>query len=251
MNGQGEGSFLTEAWKVGEPVPLVRTFISWLTFHPTTDEIARALATDYLSELSIQGIRFSRLQSDDSIIILGEYGFEDSAIWADRIIPSNEWRARDTEPARLLKGESKERWCNNSTIYIEILIDRGVTQGHLMVVFHKAIGEAEKNKVAETIRDLCVPLALYLSFLNHTPSFSSAVPFAANSNPREVDAGQLNQRQILILRGMVEGKTNHELATEMGFSVSTIRHETMRIYQALAVSDRKEAGKKATLLGLV
>jgi len=47
------------------------------------------------------------------------------------------------------------------------------------------------------------------------------------------------------------GKTNHELATELGFSVSTIRHETMRIYQALSVSDRKEAAKKALMLSLV
>jgi DNA-binding NarL/FixJ family response regulator len=50
---------------------------------------------------------------------------------------------------------------------------------------------------------------------------------------------------------MVEGKTNHELATELGFSVSTVRHETMRIYQALSVSDRKEAAKKAMNLSLV
>ena len=49
---------------------------------------------------------------------------------------------------------------------------------------------------------------------------------------------------------MVEGKTNHELAAELGFSVSTVRHETMRIYEALAVSDRKEAANKALLLGL-
>jgi DNA-binding NarL/FixJ family response regulator len=68
---------------------------------------------------------------------------------------------------------------------------------------------------------------------------------------RESGNGQLSQRQILILRGMVEGKTNHELANELGFSVSTIRHETMRIYQALAVSDRKEAAKKALMLSLV
>ena len=50
---------------------------------------------------------------------------------------------------------------------------------------------------------------------------------------------------------MVEGKTNHELANELGFSVSTIRHETMRIYQALSVSDRKEAAKKALSLSLI
>ena len=48
-----------------------------------------------------------------------------------------------------------------------------------------------------------------------------------------------------------EGKTNLELATELGFSFSTVRHETMRVYQALNVSDRKEAAKKALVLGIV
>ena len=81
---------------------------------------------------------------------------------------------------------------------------------------------------------------------------------AALANPRfvkdgeqtfvELDMSRTGQRSVF---GMVEGKTNHELATEMGFSVSTIRHETMRIYQALAVSDRKEAAKKALMLSLV
>jgi DNA-binding CsgD family transcriptional regulator len=228
---------------------LVRKLISWLTFHPTTDEIARALATDYLAEFSVQGVRFSRLRSDDSIIILGEYGFEDSAMWKDRVIPSGEWRARDTEPARTLKGESQERWCNDSTAYVETLRDRGVTQGHLMVSFHKSISEDQKNRVAETIHDLCIPLSLYLSFLNQPAGGLGGV--SNLSDARESGTGQLSQRQILILRGMVEGKTNHELATELGFSVSTIRHETMRIYQALSVSDRKEAAKKALALSLV
>ena len=48
-----------------------------------------------------------------------------------------------------------------------------------------------------------------------------------------------------------EGKTNHQLATELGFSVSTICHETVRNYHALSVSDRKEAAKKALMLSLV
>jgi DNA-binding CsgD family transcriptional regulator len=228
-------------------MPLVRKMITWLTNHPTTDEIARALATDYFAEFSTQGVRFSRLRSDDSIIILGEYGFEDSGMWRDRVIPSSEWRLRDTEPSRLLKGETQERWCNNSTVYIETLRDRGVAQGHLMVTFHKTISEVDKDRVAERIRDLCIPLALYLSFLHQPSSGISGSNFPTESR----DAGQLSQRQVLILRGMVEGKTNHELATELGFSVSTIRHETMRIYHALGVSDRKEAAKKALTLSLV
>jgi len=230
---------------------LIRKLISWLTYHPTCDEIARALATDYLKELSVQGIRFSRLQNDDSIIILGQFGFEDSAMWADRVIPSSEWRARETEPSSFLKGRRQDRWCNNSSVYLETLLDRGVTQGHLMVAFHKSVSESDKNRVAETIRELCVPLALYLSFLSQPLSGSIGTQVPGDLNSRETRAGQLTQRQILILRGMVEGKTNHELATEMGFSVSTIRHETMRIYQALSVSDRKEAAKKALMLSLI
>jgi hypothetical protein len=135
-------------------MPLVRKMISWLTNHPTTEEIARALATDYLAEFSAKGVHFSRLQNDDSIIILGEYGFEDSRLWTNRVIPSSEWRARDTEPARILKGQSQKKWCNDSTVYVETLRDRGVTQGHLMVTFHKALNEDEKNQAAERIRDL-------------------------------------------------------------------------------------------------
>jgi DNA-binding CsgD family transcriptional regulator len=230
-------------------MPLVRKIISWLTNHPTTDEIARALATDYLAEFSAKGVRFSRLQKDDSIVVLGDYGFEDSSLWTNRVIPSAEWRARDTEPARILKGQSQEKWCNDSTVYVETLRDRGVTQGHLMVTFHKALSEADKNQAAERIRDLCIPLALYLSFFQQSSSGVGGSTFTTDS--RDTAVGQLTQRQVLILRGMVEGKTNHELATELGFSVSTIRHETMRIYQALAVSDRKEAAKKALTLSLI
>ena len=50
---------------------------------------------------------------------------------------------------------------------------------------------------------------------------------------------------------MVESKTNHAIATGLGFSVPTVRHEAMRIYQALGGSDRKQAAKKALTLSLV
>ena len=48
---------------------------------------------------------------------------------------------------------------------------------------------------------------------------------------------------------LLDGKTNHELATDLGFSVSTIRHETMAIFRAVGVSDRTEAAKAAATNG--
>jgi DNA-binding CsgD family transcriptional regulator len=227
---------------------VMRRFVEWLSYHPTTEEIARALATEYLAEFSVLGLRFGRINNDDSITNLGQFGFPDSENIRGRNIPSQEWRSGTSAETEIISGKSKEKWTPDSTIYVATLRDRGVIQGHLTISFHNPIPDAQKHHTSEAIEDLCVPLSLYLSFVSY-PYGTGVTPLSAEN--RDAGAGQLTQRQILILRGMVEGKTNHELATEMGFSVSTIRHETMRIYQALSVSDRKEAAKKAIMLSLV
>ena len=229
---------------------VIRRFVEWLSYHPTTEEIARALATEYRAEFSVRGLRFGRINNDDSITNLGQFGFPDSENIRGRNIPSQEWRASTAAEIEIISGRSKEKWTPDASIYVATLRDRGVIQGHLTIQFHHAISEGQKHHTSEAIEDLCVPLSLYLSFVsNPYGSLGGVTPMSAEN--RDAGAGQLTQRQIMILRGMVEGKTNHELATELGFSVSTIRHETMRIYQALAVSDRKEAAKKALMLSLI
>jgi len=233
-----------------EHMPVIRKFIEWLSYHPTTEDIARALGTEYLAEFAVLGVRFGRINSDDSITVLGQYGYADADKYRDRNIPSEEWRAIDADSVRIIKGESKVTWTSDSTKHVNSLRDRGVVQGYLLVHFHNPINDSDKHRVVEAIDELSVPLALYLSFLTR-PFGTSMEGIVLPMDSRESGDGKLSQRQVLILRGMVEGKTNHELATELGFSVSTIRHETMRIYQALAVSDRKEAAKKALMHGLV
>ena len=229
---------------------MIRKFVEWLSYHPTTEEISRALATDYLAEFAVRSLRFGRLNSDDSITNLGQHGFPNADEYRNRNIPSDEWRGYKSPEMAIISGISKEKWTPDLTTYVNTLRDRGVLQGHLIVNFHKPISEADKHRTAAAIDDLCIPLALYLSFMSRPVGVGlGGVTLPIDS--RDAGNAQLSQRQILILRGMVEGKTNHELATELGFSVSTIRHETMRIYQALAVSDRKEAAKKALMLSLV
>ena len=228
----------------------IRKFIEWLSFHPSFEDIARALATEYLSEFSVLGIRFGRLNSDDSVVVLGQFGYPDADLYRDRVVPSNEWRAVNSPDIVLISNATQGEFTPNDTMYVSCLRDRGVIQGYLIVEFKNPVRDSEKVRTAEAVEDMCVPISLYLSFQNR-----SAHPMAPGmtilNDSREAGAGQLSPRQLSILRGMVEGKTNHELATEMGFSVSTIRHETMRIYQALAVSDRKEAAKKALTLSLI
>ncbi|CAB4341147.1 unannotated protein [freshwater metagenome] len=120
----------------------------------------------------------------------------------------------------------------------------GAIQGHLVIRFSNPI--QDRASVEEIVLDYAIPLSLYLSLIGEGAKTSAVAP-----SRDDTGAEQLTARQLSILSGMVEGKTNHELATELGFSVSTIRHETMRIYQALSVSDRKEAARKALSLALV
>jgi DNA-binding CsgD family transcriptional regulator len=227
----------------------IRKFIEWLSFHPTSDDIARALATDYLAEFGACGVRIGRVNNDGSAMVLGMYGTGIVEEYRNKVFSNSEWREHASPVTAILTGENKSKWAPDSKMTVVQLRDRGVLQGNVVIEFSKAIADADKPNVLETIEDYCVPIALYLSFQSRSATNVSSINLPNDS--RDAGAGQLSARQLSILRGMVEGKTNHELATEMGFSVSTIRHETMRIYQALAVSDRKEAAKKALMLSLI
>ena len=228
----------------------IKRFIEWLSFHPTSDDIARALVTDYLVDLGVCCMRFGRINNDDSAIALGQYGYADADQWRNLVVPGIEWRSWDIPAIHIMTGKNKSRWSPDSKMCVITLRDRGVIQGNAVFEFSHPVAGNQKESVIETIDDLCVPIALYQSFQNRGV-LGLPAQLGVVGESRDAGAGQLSARQLSILRGMVEGKTNHELATELGFSVSTIRHETMRIYQALAVSDRKEAAKKALTLRLI
>jgi len=228
----------------------LRKFIEWMSFHPGMEEIPRALTTDYLTEFGVKGIRFGLLNSDDSILLLGQYGYPDAMAWRNRTIPSEEWRAVESHDIHLIISTSGQKWTNDSKFYVNTLRDHGVIQGYLTVEFTNPMDDANKQKAANAIDDLCMTIALYLSFqIRRSPN--QTISINSLDEVRDSGGAQLTGRQLSILRGMVDGKTNHELAAELGFSVSTVRHETMRVYQALNVSDRKEAAKKALVLGIV
>lgn len=220
----------------------IRSFIEWLSYHPTPDEIARALVLDHLAPFSACCARISLFNPDDSLTFAGEYGFEDGK--KGKTFSSDEWRNWSGDDADISLGRNSNNWSEDGKMLVFQLRHRGAMQGHLILRFSTSI--TEKAKIEEIALDYAVPISLYLS-LNH----EGRKIIGGAGTKEDTGTDQLTPRQISILGGMVEGKTNHELATELGFSVSTIRHETMRIYQALSVSDRKEAAKKALLLALV
>ena len=224
--------------------------MEWISFHPGMEEIPRALATDYLTQFGVKGVRFGLFNNDDSILLLGQYGYPDAMAWRNRTISGQEWRAIESLDVKLIISASGQKWSDDSRFFVNTLRDHGVIQGYLSVEFTNPIADTNKQKIADAIDDLCLPIALYLSF-QFPRSSNQTINIDSRDEVRDSGGAQLSSRQLSILQGMVDGKTNHELAIELGFSVSTVRHETMRIFQALAVSDRKEAAKKGLTLNLI
>lgn len=222
-------------------------FVGWLANRPTADEISRALVTDYLKSHGACCVRLGRLNKDDSYHYLGQYGFELNE--TGKLVPGQIWRQmKDNEINQIASGRQPGPWTSKDNQVLVELRARGTVYGWMNVMFSKALNDQEKKAAHADIQELSFPISLYLS-LTHPQEFSSERELGTEKGIASVDS--LTKRQMNILKGMVEGKTNHDLATQLGYSVSTIRHETMRIYQALAVSDRREAAQRALEYGWV
>jgi DNA-binding CsgD family transcriptional regulator len=225
----------------------ISSLVSWLANKPTSDEICRAIVTDYLIEHRACCARLIRLNKDDSFHYLGQYGFDVNE--TGKLVPGYVWRnMTDVEVNQIAAGHQPGPWTHDNQQVLVELRARGTVYGWLNLRFSKPLNEEERNLALKRAKIYSLAIALYLS-LTHPQDFSSEKELGTEKGIPSVDS--LTKRQLNILKGMVDGKTNHDLATQLGYSVSTIRHETMRIYQALAVSDRREAAQRALEYGWV
>jgi DNA-binding CsgD family transcriptional regulator len=226
---------------------IMQGFVGWLANKPTADEICRALVNDYLKPHGACCARLGRLNKDDSYHYLGQYGFDSNE--TGKLVPGQVWRhMKDVEVNQIAAGHKPGPWTENNKQLLVELRARGTVYGWLNLMFSKPLNEAEKKAAEFDAKLFALASSLFLS-LTHPQDFSSEKDLGSEKGIPSVDS--LTKRQLNILHGMVDGKTNHDLATQLGYSVSTIRHETMRIYQALAVSDRREAAQRALEYGWV
>jgi DNA-binding CsgD family transcriptional regulator len=226
---------------------ILQGFVGWLANKPTPDEISRALVTDYFKNFGACCVRLGRLNKDDSYHYLGQYGFDLNE--TGKLVPGLIWRQQaENEVNQIAAGHKPGPWLSNNKQVLVELRAKGSIYGWMNVMFSHEKDDTQKSEIIKYLQMYSFPISLYLS-LTHTQDFSSEKDLGAEKGLPSVDA--LTKRQMNILKGMVDGKTNHDLATQLGYSVSTIRHETMRIYQALAVSDRREAAQRALEYGWI
>ena len=76
-------------------------------------------------------------------------------------------------------------------------------------------------------------------------------PAAAAKLAEGVTRIQLTPRELTTLRLMADGKSNKEIASELGISERTVKTHLGHLFEKLAVTSRTEAVKIATRRGLV
>ncbi len=222
---------------------LVR-FFDWLSERPNPDEICRVLAMDFMGGYKPAKCRIAIIQQDDSLFFIGDYGWTPSTTGAR--IESAVWRAASDEINKVLVTAHSYGWNAEGTVLIAPIRERGILLGSILMIFPDPVSDLEE--AGNMLMELGTPMGMYLALHSLHQAGSQTVKTSGGKlrSVKEVNENpKLTQRQILVLNGMAEGMTNHEIARELGYSVSTIRHESMKIYENLGVSDRHEAARVA------
>ena len=213
----------------------VSRFATLLTRTPSPHDLLNTLMRDFLSTQSVTAIEIQMLAPDGSLLMNASVGLEidgdgtkDVNSLSSLVSHSNIFR--DLEESGSIFDPTH---CLTVT---SVTLDSSIKGFYL---FQRALSFTPDENSSDQVQVFSSLMTIYLS------SKLILIPLTKTlTSPATAEqVSKLTARQRLILTGMVEGKTNHELSIDLGFSVSTIRHETMAIYKELGVSDRKEAAR--------
>lgn len=231
--------------------------ISDLSMYIARPEVTPALLSQYLAlktlvPIGANQIFISQLHPDGMVRPIDAFGYSEEQLDGWREFPLSEklpvtdairndqliWLAEHDDWAREYPELLNYSGDLASQTFIALSVDiHGAPAG--------ALGMMSKEQIHPTpelisyISAIGGIVALYFSRINHG-RFAQVVRGNEGANGEF-----LSPRQMRILDLMAQSFTNPQIAKELGFSESTVRQETMRIYQILQVSGRKDAIREA------
>ena len=197
------------------------------------DEIGKYLILHTFNEFKPQAIYLGQLESDGNLVLKSSFGFEHSYIsqW-NRIplsidIPINNAIRHDQvyvypnqedffsqNPAVDNLGTISRDWTSCFAAPVQTL------GSYFVVLNGKINAQADFEVFARTIGNLLALNFLDISHRYQGVSDASETPF---------NSKKLTERQELIRNLLIKGYTNPQIAIEIGYSESLVRHETIAI----------------------
>jgi DNA-binding NarL/FixJ family response regulator len=235
------------------------SLLDWLNSEPQLDDICRGVVLAYLHQYQPSKSKIVQFSSDDSLTVLSDYGYLSAVGHASKTLSPAQWRQSTNDFSKLLGCQEKFYWNRNSTAVVVPFRSRGIVSGALSIGFD--LPQRKTDEIGMLASQIGIAIALYVNLTSQsrvvTPDAKSLAnkneleyesmreSFTGSSTPVSARNSSMSGRQLQILEGMIEGKTNFEIAADLGYSVSTVRQETIKIYQTLNVTGRRAAAQEA------
>ena len=234
----------------------VSEFISFLSVDELTlDEILRHLVLVVLSPLNAEAISIRQLNSGNQVVRVGTWGMPLEMVQPQHGV----YNLNEKYPSTDTLLHRRSTWINTLPDFGDdypLLKEFPYTTGaksFICIPIEKA--GTPVAALGFFSRDAIQPNAEIESFLTAVGSVFSMYMFSQDSKSNELlrirgnhtpsnvgsTANELTERQLVILHLISEDRTNLAISELLGYSESTIRQETIKIFAKLGCTGRKEA----------
>jgi DNA-binding NarL/FixJ family response regulator len=234
----------------------IAEFVNYLSLgEHELEDILSHLVYRVMTDLSVTSIFVSRLTPSNSVEIVGQWGIDPNLV---RDFPkgvslfenypiTDALRSRKTIWINTLPDWGKDYplleslpYKGKEKTFICMALEQSATPVAVIGFFAAPVVEvdSEVDAFVGTIANL---LSLYLMRLPSSKHQVIVSKQKSSESGRIKKQEELTERQVIILRLIAENRTNRHISDLLGYSESTIRQETIKIYAKLDCNGRKEA----------
>ena len=236
----------------------VSEFISFLSLREhQLEDVLSHLVHRVLIDIQATSVFISSLSPSNNVEYVGQFGI-DPHIWElypratsifDKYPITDAMRSRKTTWINTLPDWGDEypllkpfEFPGKEKSFICMAIEKCATPVAVVGIFASPVIEVD-GEIDAFLGSIANLLSLYLYNKDDLPSSQNGSPRKSEAIKKNLTEETLTERQMLILKLISENRTNILISELLGYSESTIRQETIKIYSKLGCHGREEASR--------
>jgi DNA-binding CsgD family transcriptional regulator len=239
-------------------VARISEFVCFLSLRShTLESVLSHLVHRVLVDIQATSIFVSSLSDYNEVEILGQFGI-DPQMWQvypqgtsvfDKYPITDAMRTRKTVWINTLPDWGAEypllepyKFPRQEKTFICLAIEKCATPVAVVGIFASPVIEVD-GEIDAFLGTIANILSLYLYSEENSPINMNALSDKSLALSKSSTNQILTERQMLILKLISENRTNIVISERLGYSESTIRQETIKIYAKLGCNGREEASE--------
>lgn len=222
---------------------------------PDLNEMCQFAVIRTFNFLEASSMFGARLDADGSIYPMGQFGFSAQVMksWERTSITDSFPTTDALKTNNIVWIANRSEWEREYPHLVEYGLD---LTANTFVAWPITIAGSYMSVLGLCLKKVVAPTPELISFFETVGGIFALQMSNVSANPiskeEESVIARVNlftRRQRDVLQFMADGLTNIQIANELGFSESTIRQETMRIYEILGATGRADAVRMLRSIG--